>query len=384
MYDESFIEALLCKAEGVELDFKSEQYSFANANPHQKSELLKDILAFANAWRRADAFILIGIKETSLGGPQLCGIAEHLDDTDLQQFVNSKTNRPINFTYTRMEFKGYLLAILEIPIQERPFFLSKDYGKVKKNIVYIRRGSSTIEASPDEVVKMGRDLAYERLKAPKLLPFIFREGHMTNANSTTHVVETTYLTIPEPELTPDYHHPIHTGSQEALIIYMGCNQDFYRDYAGYMKKRMGMVPFRLSILNSGELFASSIRLVVSIEDADETFEVMHIMDFPKAPEREPRLGRHILPWHGAGNADRHDIVVSRKQAVWFINFTLEKIHAKETVSSRDVFFIGAKRSSSCSLNCQIFADQLSSPGSSTITIDFQVAQKELGIKDFVK
>jgi len=383
MYDESFIEDLLYEAEGSELDFKSEQYSFAKALPHQKSELLKDILAFANAWRRADAFILIGIKEPRLGVPQLCGIAEHLDDADLQQFVNSKTNRPINFTYIRVEFKGFHLAILKIPIQERPFFLSKDYGKLKKNIVYIRRGSSTDEASPDEVARMGRDLAKERLKAPKLLPFILREGHMTNANTTTHVVESTYLTIPEPELTPDYHHPIHAGSQEAQIFYMGCNHDFYRDYADYMKKRMGMVPFRLSIVNSGELFASSIRLVASIEDADETFEVMHVMDFPKAPEREPRLGLNILPWHGAGNADRHDIAISRKQAVWFINFTLEKIHAKETVSSRDVFFIGAKRSSSCNLNCQIYADQLSSSGSSTMTIDFQVANKELGIKGFV-
>jgi hypothetical protein len=55
------IYALLFEAEGAELDFKREQYSFEGADDRVKSELLKDILAFANAWRRTDAYILIGV-----------------------------------------------------------------------------------------------------------------------------------------------------------------------------------------------------------------------------------------------------------------------------------------------------------------------------------
>ena len=47
-----FLEALLNEDENPALDFKREQYPFERAPDDEKSELLKDILAFANACRR--------------------------------------------------------------------------------------------------------------------------------------------------------------------------------------------------------------------------------------------------------------------------------------------------------------------------------------------
>ena len=41
-------------------------------------------------------------------------------------------------------------------VQKRPIFLSKNFGSLKSNVVYIRRGSSTGEATPDEIADMGR------------------------------------------------------------------------------------------------------------------------------------------------------------------------------------------------------------------------------------
>jgi len=61
--DTALIDILLYGEEGVDLDFKRDQYKFTRASDAEKGELLKDILAFANSWRRSDAFILIGIKE---------------------------------------------------------------------------------------------------------------------------------------------------------------------------------------------------------------------------------------------------------------------------------------------------------------------------------
>jgi hypothetical protein len=52
------IERLLYESEGDALDFKRDQYPFVGATDEQKSDLLKDILAFANSWRRTDAFAL--------------------------------------------------------------------------------------------------------------------------------------------------------------------------------------------------------------------------------------------------------------------------------------------------------------------------------------
>jgi hypothetical protein len=61
--DSSFVETLLNMSESDTLDFKQEQYPLANAAPEQKGELVKDILAFANAWKTSDAHILVGVAE---------------------------------------------------------------------------------------------------------------------------------------------------------------------------------------------------------------------------------------------------------------------------------------------------------------------------------
>jgi hypothetical protein len=49
--DRNQLESLLHEDESTSLDFKRDQYPFDAATDEQKSELLKDILAFANAWR---------------------------------------------------------------------------------------------------------------------------------------------------------------------------------------------------------------------------------------------------------------------------------------------------------------------------------------------
>jgi len=57
-----------------------DQYSFSNATDIDKSEILKDILAFANAFRREGAFILIGVEDIRGGRANVVGTPEHIDD----------------------------------------------------------------------------------------------------------------------------------------------------------------------------------------------------------------------------------------------------------------------------------------------------------------
>lgn len=148
------VQSLLFEEESTTLDFKRDQYKFEGATDFEKSELLKDILAFANAFRRTDAFVVVGVKDQKGQGKSVVGIDELLDDAQLQQFVNSKTQRPVSFSYRNITFRETNIAILQIPVQERPFYLTKDYGKLRKNVVYIRRGSATDEATPDEIATM--------------------------------------------------------------------------------------------------------------------------------------------------------------------------------------------------------------------------------------
>ena len=80
-----------------------------------------------------------------------------LDDAKLQQFVNKKTNRPVNFSYSVSQYKELEIGVIEIPVQKRPIFLHREFGKIKGNQVYIRRNSSTDIASPDEIFEMGNE-----------------------------------------------------------------------------------------------------------------------------------------------------------------------------------------------------------------------------------
>ena len=172
----TLMEELLNEDEGSALDFKRDQYPFEKATDEQKSELLKDILAFANAWRRTDAYILIGGEDVKGGRSNVVGVTSHFDDASIQQFVNSKTNRPVTFSYEVFPFEGVQVGIFHLPLQDRPIYLKKDFGKLKQREVYIRRSSSTDIADPDEIAKMGtlkiRDVLGELPSQLKVNPVI--------------------------------------------------------------------------------------------------------------------------------------------------------------------------------------------------------------------
>lgn len=153
------LSALLERSEGDTLDFKRDNYRFRNATEDEKSELLKDILALANAWKATDGSIIIGVEETNGKATNVRGVAPELNDSAVQQFVNSKTNRPVAFAVEHAEHEGAQLTIIRVAQkQSRPIFLNKGYGRLKKNVVHIRHGSSTEEASPDEIAEMAKEI----------------------------------------------------------------------------------------------------------------------------------------------------------------------------------------------------------------------------------
>ena len=147
--DNNLINRLLYEEESVDLDFKGAQYSFLKATDNDKSELLKDILAFSNAWRRSDAYILIGVTEQKGNKSVVVGIAENdkLDDAQLQQFVNQKTQKPITFSYKNIEIEGKCVGVIHIPLQARPYYLKKDFGKgnIDKFIAHSKKIGYEIE-----------------------------------------------------------------------------------------------------------------------------------------------------------------------------------------------------------------------------------------------
>ena len=164
------IRALCTQGESNRLDFKRDQYLFDNATDGHKAELLKDILSFANSFRREPAYVLIGVEELESKLGKIVGIetTQVIDGSKIQQFVNEKTNRIIPFeTYTVESGGGRVVQVLEIApcFKVRPFYLKqKDFAQLKKREVLLRVGSSTHVALPEEIKEMGlQEVEHESL-----------------------------------------------------------------------------------------------------------------------------------------------------------------------------------------------------------------------------
>jgi hypothetical protein len=194
--DAKFLSQLLHEEESATLDFKRDQYPFDAADDVAKSEVLKDILAMANAWRRDEAYILVGVDDVKGGKSTPVGVATHLDDAKLQQFVNSKTNRPIAFAYEAVAIEGAQVGVVRIDNQERPFFLNKKFGRLEAGVVYIRRGSSTDTADPAEVYRMGEAAARdEDLSVDENLKVTLQAGGAATAAPPFNTGEPLHLAI---------------------------------------------------------------------------------------------------------------------------------------------------------------------------------------------
>ena len=136
------------------IEFKATNYNISLEKG--KTELIKDIIAFANSLQNDKGYIILGVKNLTSKN-KLLGINDlHLDDATLQEIVNSKLNRKIKFEYLEFEFKRKVFAVIQIESDGKPFYLIKDYKNLKKESVYIRRGTATFTATPDEVYLMGQ------------------------------------------------------------------------------------------------------------------------------------------------------------------------------------------------------------------------------------
>jgi hypothetical protein len=122
-------ERLLYESEGDSIDFKREQYPIDNVTDDVKSELVKDILAFANSFRRADAFIVLGVDNGHAFPRTVTGINCHHDDAKFQQIVNGKTNRQVNFSYETLRWEATahdVRIVINVPPNDVCYFVDEE------------------------------------------------------------------------------------------------------------------------------------------------------------------------------------------------------------------------------------------------------------------
>lgn len=275
----NLLNMLRYKSEGTDIDFKSAQYRFTNGSENDKSELLKDILAIANSWRDGTGYILLGFKDQRPNPAEVVGIHDSIDDSRIQQFVNSKVKPKLTFSYEEHLYEGKTIGIISIPKQKRPFYLTSAYGKLKSNVVYVRRGSSTDEAEPVETIAMGNE---DNGRAEMKIELSLR----TPANDTLPLNFThTYLHFTEE--FPDFERPSKPRGPFDILSVSSINIDnrnFLREYAEYMRINKALILLRLVLLNRSGVQLSNAKVELTIETLDSHVHVIAESDLPEMPK----------------------------------------------------------------------------------------------------
>jgi hypothetical protein len=391
-----FIESLLYESEGPTLDFKRDQYPFSKATEEEKSELLKDILGFANCWRRTDAFILIGVEEVQGGQGIIKGVAEHLADHSLQQFVNNLTNRPIQFGYEACEIGGNQIGIIRIELQRRPIFLKHDYGKLKKGLVYVRRGSSTDPSKPadaDEIALMGSANHPETSEASLQVEFASPVRELSLGVQMQLSGE--YCEMPnfnEIPLLDDRPKVLQLPGGRSFQMpslsdfdpMSRLNEDFYHELANFEFLRRLAKETRLVITNTGDIPANDVQIEIIIPKGNG-IAVLDSTDIPAKPtKREDRVSQALLKKLKPNPAFRKPGYVEIET-----NDDRMKIHVNcgNLQPGRKVwtesFFVGTTKSGEVAINGQLYAANLSKPQEFSLGILADILQTAMTLDELV-
>jgi len=360
--NEKQFEDLLHEDESSTLDFKREQYPFEQASDDVKSELLKDILAFANSWRRSAAYILMGVEEIKGNQSRATGVNFHLNDNDLQQFVNSKTQRPVDFSYKTLSYCGLQIGIIHVPVQQRPLFLKRAFGRLRPQIIYIRRGSSTSEANPDEVAQMGADMSLTA-KIPQLrLELASHSERLLLGENTT--IESAVFSVPPAESIPNY-------GNYRFASPLTSNRDYYRELAVHLRDFGYFEPLRFAVVNFGNTTALDVRVESHIAGHD--LNVLDEYDFPKGPSHTPMLLPNI-------SSLNRDVTVEEASDGWRVVAQFGKCQPKQTVFTGNNLYIGSRFPCEISISSNLFADDLSTPIESKLTIGIKVRAQKISLE----
>jgi hypothetical protein len=125
--------------EGTKLDFKREQY-----RKEKYKDLIKDIMAMANATREGKRYIITGVKDLPSGDKEYFPIPKEdfVDQATYQQVLRENVEPSIDFTYYPVEVDGNWVGVFKIDnCNNPPYMMKKDFNGLSKGDCFVRKGS---------------------------------------------------------------------------------------------------------------------------------------------------------------------------------------------------------------------------------------------------
>ena len=260
-----------------------------------------------------------------MGRSEVVGVKDHLDDADLHQFVNGKTQRRIEFSYYAVPIEGTTIGVIEIPPQQRPFHLKKGFGKLRANDVYIRDGSSTRVASPDEIAKMGAEvstggvpelaLEWARVERREVLP---------SPHTLTSIV-----------LEPRLSQSVIAPRPRAILQNLFANANYPEDVIDYAAQSALLTSLGMRLHNTGGIVGERIRFVGEVVSSTGLFVQDWFADPPSKTSYPSMSGL------GASSANDIDIEVTELADHWEIEIDFGDVRPRDETWTTNELFIGS-------------------------------------------
>lgn len=376
LFDSKLLESLLHQQEGASLDFKSDQYQFENAPIDKKEDLLKDILAFANSWRQTTAYILIGVVEVKGGRSKVVGVKNHLEDASLHQFVNAKTQRPVEFSYLVFRIEGVEIGVIEIPLQERPVYLKKRFGGMPENTVFVRHGSSNDDATPDEIANMG---AEQVLGGTPQFVLEWADLDKHTVLPSPYTLRSLVLNPPLPKQT----FAPNATNQSGIGLYSIAkrpNQNFSEKIINYTFFRLIHIPLGLCLHNNSGVVGKRISFTGSLAKTEAPFVRERMDDPPSQTVDHPSLRalRDIQPFRGSNEPE---VYLKEYDDRWEITADFGDIRPHEYVQTSSPLWFGSLNSQVARLEGKLLGDNLPEPIPCSLEISFQVDTRPMVVED---
>jgi len=373
---DSLIDSLLYQEESNTIDFKSKQYKFENESADVKSEIIKDILGFSNAWRQSDAYILTGVKDVKGGRSLVFGIEQDIDDASLQQFINSKTQRPITFTYKKVSFEGKKIGLIHIPAQQRPIYLKKRYGKLEKEVVYIRRSSSTSIAKLDEVVKMGSSESYGVSQEQFFISFYDDQTDQLAQELECNITRLSVTDVPK-----------YYSHQKPGIYYdplrMADNNEYYEQLIEYFQFNLGFQQIKLAIENRSLQMIKNIEVELKIHDSKKQLEFFESRAAPDQPHKTMGLMNSMSSIGSLSDQLKKEwFKVSYINGFWKLELSKEHVLPGKTMHLEDHFFVGSKATGEFKFEVKLFGENIPSPITQELILNISREESNLTWEKF--
>ena len=372
-FDIQVLESLLHQPEGPALDFKQEQYRFDKATPEQKAELLKDILALANSWRLTTAYLLIGVREIKGGRSEIVGVEEHLDDASLHQFVNGRTQKSVEFSCFSFRTEGKKIDVIEIPKQERPIFVTNRLGPLRKYEVPVRAGSSTREATPDEIAKMG---AEQVLGTAPQFTLEWADVDEHKGLLSPHALHSLML---DPSLPGDTFTPSRLRGRFHWAD-MSSNSTYSEEVISYAFERNLFKPLGFRLRNESGVSGKRIRFTGFMTKSGGISIREWLHDLP-SPTRDFPLD-HITP--STFSSDEFaDLSTKELRDRWEITIDFGDVRPRDEVWTDGSLYVGSDQSCTVKLQGELRGDNLSDPIKCELELIVEAERRAMSIGDVV-